>query len=393
MGIKYVILGSGRQGAASAYDLAVHGEAESITLCDQDADLAKRTSERINLLSGSDLATSTELDVADSDGLIKILDNADVCISAVPYQLNFELTKAAVENRSHFCDLGGNTDIVRQQLTLDEPAKSAGVAVVPDCGLAPGMGNSLALYALEQLELSGVKPEGIRMYCGGLPQNPKPPLDYALFFSMEGLINEYDSQTYLLADGKIQQVEPLEEIEDVQFEDPALNLEAFLTSGGTSIAPWRYEGNLKHYVYKTLRYPGHCAKVKSLRDLGLFGQDEFEVKTGITSAREAVSHVLNQSIPSDDPNDIVLLRVVGSGIHAETGQIKRLQVDLVDYHDQQTGFTAMERTTGFSTAIVAHMMGNGTIKPGAATPDPAVRASPFVEALRKRGFDLREQFE
>jgi lysine 6-dehydrogenase len=390
---SYAVLGSGRQGTAIAYDLACFGEASSIVLLDQDGALAQKAARRVNQLSGTKLARGGTLDVQDQKALLKSLVGMDVCISAVPYKFNAELTKAAIEAGAHFCDLGGNTDIVREQIGMASSAKKAGVSVVPDCGLAPGMANSLALYILERLDSINATPRQIKMYCGGLPQNPQPPLGYQMLFSMDGLINEYDSPVYSLRNGKIKELEPLTELEEVEFSEPVGRCEAFLTSGGTSTAPWRYEKSLQAYEYKTVRYPGHCEKIKVIRDLGMWEPEQESIRGTKVAPRVVFAHMAGSRLEFPDARDLVVLRVQGIGDEKKSKRPIKIQLDLIDYFDPVTGFTAMERTTGFPTAIVAILQAQGAIKPGANPPDPSVPAKPFVSALLDRGFDLRETIE
>ena len=109
--------------------------------------------------------------------------------------------------------------------------------------------------------------------------------------------------------------------------------------------------------------------------------------------RRFVSDVLERAIPADDKHDLYYSEWWRRGSIKRRQSRHSFQVDLVDYYDEVTGFAAMERTTAYSTAIVAHMMGSGVVKPGASTPDPAVPAQSFVEQLRKRGFNLIEESE
>ncbi|MCP6725795.1 hypothetical protein NL526_27445, partial [Klebsiella pneumoniae] len=88
---------------------------------------------------------------------------------------------------ANFCDLGGNNYIVDEQLALDGEAKAAGVSIIPDCGLAPGMVSVLAMHGAARFD----SVDEIHIRVGGLPQDPQPPLSYQLVFSVEGLINEY----------------------------------------------------------------------------------------------------------------------------------------------------------------------------------------------------------
>lgn len=372
MGYRYAVLGAGRQGQAAAFDLAIHGEASEVVLFDVFEEQARRAAERVNELVGRALASAAVLDVRDREHLADRLESFDTALSAVPYSFNVFITEAAIQARTHLCDLGGNTDVVFRQQELDQEAKAAQVAVVPDCGLAPGTANVLAAYALRRLERGGAHPINVKIYCGGLPQHPKGPLGYQLVFSVEGLLNEYLGPAYLLRDRQVQTVEPLTELEELKLPGVG-RCEAFITSGGTSTAPWVYQQKLQSYEYKTVRYPGHCEKIKLLRDLGLLEGE----------ARAVVAEALEEKLNFSEP-DLVVLRVVGSSSE------ESVQLDLLDFYDEKTGFTAMERTTGFSAAIVIHMLAQGDIEPGVRTPDRAVNLERYVRELLKRGFRLTE---
>src|SRR5262249_1775309 len=145
-----------------------------------------------------------ELDVSDTERATELMADYDACLSAVNYWFNLDLTRAAIEARTHFCDLGGNNTIVNEQLKLDAAAFAAGITVVPDCGLAPGMANVLAAHGMRKLD----EATSVRIRVGGLPQHPKPPLDYQLAFAVEGLINEYVERCVAVRDGVKLSVEP-----------------------------------------------------------------------------------------------------------------------------------------------------------------------------------------
>lgn len=383
MGYRYAVLGAGRQGVSAAYDLAVLGEADGITLFDVDEEDARRAAERVDGLTGRAVSRALPLDVRDEGRLETALKGFHAALSAVPYRFNVGITRAALKAETPLCDLGGSTETVFEQRKLDDEAKAAGVAVVPDCGLAPGTANVLAIYAMLLVEERQAKPREIWMYCGGLPQRPQPPLGYQLLFSLEGLLNEYLSPVHVLRDGRVRTIEPLSELEEIEFPEPVGRCEAFTTSGGTSTGPWTFEGVLDRYEYKTVRYRGHCEKIRLLRDLGLF---EGEV-------RSAVARALERRLDLRDP-DLVVLRILCRGqIDSDAGDadaVVEAQIDLLDAYDERTGFTAMERTTGYSAAIVMHLLAQGRIAPGVHTPDQAVPVEPYIEALLERGFRLTE---
>ena len=142
--MRYAVIGAGRQGTAAAYDMARFGEAEEVRLLDLDDRVATQAAARINELVGRTVATGRGIDVQDESTLATALHGVDAALSGVPYFLNVGVARAALEAGCHMNDLGGNTDIVRQELELDPWARKRGVSIVPDCGLAPGMSNTLA---------------------------------------------------------------------------------------------------------------------------------------------------------------------------------------------------------------------------------------------------------
>ena len=164
-------------------------------------------------------------------------------MSAIPYYFNLALAECAVEAGVHFCDLGGNTEIVFQQKALADRAAAKGVTVVPDCGVAPGMVNILAEYGIRQLDTV----DSVRIYVGGLPQEPEPPLNYQVVYSLEGVLDYYTTRSWVLRDGKRTQVTALSEREPVEFPEPVGTLEAFHTAGGLSTMAFRYEGKIPRW--------------------------------------------------------------------------------------------------------------------------------------------------
>jgi lysine 6-dehydrogenase len=384
MGFDYLILGAGQQGTAAAYDLARWGRADRVVLGDLDGKRAQSSAERINRLISRSIAQANQLDVSKSDTLVEQLCGYDACLSAVPYYFNAKVAEAAIAAETNFCDLGGNTEIVRRELALIKQTRRASISIVPDCGLAPGMANTLAVYAMERLEAMGGMPQDVRIYCGGLPQTPRPPLSYKLVFSIEGLTNEYFGRASILRDGKVTAVECLTESEELTF--PLLGrFEAFMTSGGTSTCPETFEGKLRSYEYKTLRYPGHLAQIKTLRDLGLLSLDPIEVDGQQVVPRALFHRLAAPRLDFPDDRDLVALRVCCVG--ELDGEATSVQYDLIDYYDEATGFAAMERMTGFPAAIVASMLAQGQVEPGAVPLERAIPAGPFMRGLLKR--DIR----
>jgi lysine 6-dehydrogenase len=385
MPFDYAVLGSGRQGTAAAYDLAVRGDARKVLVADQSLARAERAARRVNRLAGETVAEPRELDVRDETSVEKLLTGVDSFLSAVPYSFNLPITRAAIRARAHMCDLGGHLEISRAQHRLDGEASKAGIAVVPNCGQVPGMGTGLMVYAMELLD----EPEEVFMWDGGIPRSPRPPFHYLLTFHMAGLTNEYVQPGVFLRDGRIVEVEPMSELETVEFPEPIGRLEAFVAGGGTDTMPWTFEGKLRTLQNKTLRHPGHFAQLRAFYDLGLWSEDPVAVGSQKVAPRDLFHALFEPKVTFGDDEDVVIVRVVARGRKA--GRPAESRVELIDRYDPETGLTAMERTTGFCGAIVAAMMAKGTVLIGAAGFETKVPAAAFVSELRLRGFSVDER--
>lgn len=374
--MRMLVLGAGLQGTACAFDLLRHSEVTEVRLAGMPIDklppfLRAYAAPRF---------VPTPVDVRDHDAVRALMRECDAVMCALPYYFNLEMTRLAVDVGVHFCDLGGNTEIVSQQKELDEAARQRGVSVIPDCGLAPGMVNILAQHGIEQLD----RVDAVRIYVGGLPQNPEPPLNYQVVYSLEGVLDYYTTLSWVLRNGQRTQVPALSEIEPVRFPAPLGELEAFHTAGGLSTLAFRYEGTIPTMEYKTLRYPGHATIMAALRDLGFFSLEPIQVAGHRVVPREVALAILTERLAKPEARDLVALRVVVAG--ERDGRPVTLTWELVDRYDEEHGVSAMMRCTGYSLAITGWMQVKGLVSGmGVRTPDEAVPAARYVEELAQRG--------
>ena len=378
--MKVLVLGSGQMGKGAAYDLVKQDSVDEVIVADIDAKLAQSLANEVG-----DKAVAETVNAKNRDELIKVFSKADSVISAVSYTVNVLHTEVAIETGTHMCDLGGGWTIVQKQLELNDKARDAGVTVVPDCGLAPGMVSVLAREGIEYLD----RVESVRIRVGGLQQEPRPPLNYALIFSVEGLINEYIEPCVALRDGKITIEEPLVSFEEITFPEPFGKLEAFNTSGGTSTLPNTYEGKVNELDYKTIRYPGHGHKMWCLMRLGLMDSEEMDIEGTKIAPRKVLERLLEKNLPPSG-KDVTLLRVMIEGWKGT--ESRNIEYELIDYFDDATGLTSMMRTTSYPAAVTAMMMADGRIsKRGVLTPERCIPPDLFIKELRDRGLDIKHR--
>ncbi|MFL5564200.1 MAG: saccharopine dehydrogenase family protein [Gemmatimonadaceae bacterium] len=379
--MRMLVLGAGLQGSACAYDLLKNPDVKEVRL----ADLHTGHLEPFLAPFSGDRLIFTTLDVRDREATLALMRECDAVMSAIPYYFNYDLAALAVEAGVHFSDLGGNTEIVFKQKTLDAAAKKKNITVIPDCGLAPGMVNILAEHAIRQLD----SVDAVRIFVGGLPQHPQPPLNYQIVYSLEGVLDYYTTLSWVLRNGKRTQVAALSEIEPVEFGGSLGTLEGFHTAGGLSTMAFRYEGKIPTMEYKTLRYPGHARIMEAIRDLGLLELKPVDVKGVKVVPRDLVVAAMGPRLTKPDAHDLVAMRVFAEG--KKDGKPKRVGWEMVDRYDDENGISAMERSTGYSLSITGQMQARGEIgKAGVFTPDEAIPAPKYIAELAGRGLMIRE---
>jgi lysine 6-dehydrogenase len=377
MGYHYIILGSGRQGTAAAYDLAKFGDAEQIVLADFKEEVAVQAAARINRLIGREVAWGVFLDVTDYPSLLFRLKGMDVALSAVTYYHNLSISRACLESGVSLCDMGGNTDVVWSQLALDEAARKAGVSLLPDCGMGPGLINNMGVYVMDALDT----PREVYLYDAGLPRDPTPPWNYYCTFHLNGLTNEYDHEATFIRDGKICLVPTFTEREEIDFP-PLGKLEAFVISGSMSTTADSHLGKLQRYENKVLRYPGHFETFEGYKRLGLFSEEPVEVDGALVNPRHFYHKLLEGKITTAHVEDVCVMRAVGVGL--KDGRETRVTLDLIDRYDPTTGFTGMERLTGWHCALMMGFQARGEVAPGAHRME-TVPAAKIMDEIRKRG--------
>jgi lysine 6-dehydrogenase len=346
---------------------------------------AGRSSDRVNELIGFETAKPRKVDVSDYETVVSFLrdEKIDALVGATPYFYNLELTRAAIEAGSGMTDLGGNSDVVDSQLELNSVAAQRGVSIVPDCGQVPGMGTTLIVYAMEQLD----QPRDVFMWDCGLPVESEPPWHYRLTFNIEGLTNEYYGNCLYIRNGERVGVPALEEYETLNLPDPIGTLEAFTTSGGLSTASRTFEGTLRTLQNKTLRYPGNLAYLKVMQNLGLFELDPVRVDEQEVVPRHVLHELWDPQIRADvGTKDFIYIRVIALGTKDQ--EKKEVEVSLLHYYDEDTQFTAMEQGTGWHAAILTSAIARGEVEKGVIPVEEAMRGKHFVDQASKRGFEV-----
>lgn len=368
-------------GKEVARDLVQSVEVEKVFLADVHVEKAQRFISEL----GSDKIEAIALNAECDEALREVMALGDVVVNALFYTFNERVAKAAIDTEVHAVDLGGHIGgITENVLQLNEQAQAAGVTIVPDLGVAPGMVNILTGYGASKLD----EIESIKLYVGGIPTEPKPPLHYTRVFSLEGVFDHYTEPSKMIQKGSLVEVPSMTGIEPIYFDEFGV-LESFYTSGGISTLYQTFP-NVKTLEYKTIRYKGHADKFKLLVDLDFLNKDNtVEVDGHEVSVRSVVREALKKKLELGKKIDAVLLRAIIAG------EVKQEQItyeyEMVVKKDVEANITAMARATANTISVVAQMIGAGTInKRGVYPPEQIVPGDEFIVQMAKRGVVIKE---
>ena len=258
--MKILSIGCGYIGSVLAEELVNSLDFEELVICDTTKEKIEVTAKNLG-----EKVIPLQLDISNYSNLLGIMDDFDLVIGLSPGRLGFNVMKACVEKKKNLIDL---SFMAEDPFVFQETAVKAGVTIIPDCGVAPGLSNMLIGKAASQLD----EVEDAIIYVGGLPQNPKPPLDYKVTWCVEDLFEEYTRNAKIVRNGKTVEVEALQGFEEVEFEGFG-KLEGFFTD---SVRTLHHTIKAKNMWEKTLRYPGHVRKIELLRELGLLSKKPLE---------------------------------------------------------------------------------------------------------------------
>ena len=331
---KILLLGAGKIGSAIADLLAGSGDYQ-VAAVDRSKRLLR--SVKAKKLPIEKIAA----DVEDRAVLDRLMRGNDAVVSALPFYLNVPVAAAARRAEIHYFDL---TEDVATTHAIRGIARGATSAFVPQCGLAPGFISIVAYDLAQRFDALDV----VRMRVGALPQYPTNALNYNLTWSTDGLINEYCNPCEAIHEGKRIEALPLQGIE--QFSLDGITYEAFNTSGGLGTLADTLEGRVRELNYKTVRYPGHCERMRLLiNDLRL------------SERRALLKDVLEAAIPVT-LQDVVLIFVTVTGRRGP----RLLQESYASkIYAREVGgavWSAIQRTTAAGVAAMVDLLFAGKVR-------------------------------
>jgi lysine 6-dehydrogenase len=383
LSMKILILGMGLMGPAIAKNCSEDPEVTKVTGCDIDKDKLASAKKYVN----SKKFDAASLSVTDRDALTKKMKGYDVVINGTAAKFSMDVLEAAIEAKVNVVDLAGGG--YPQEGEMYSKVLKAGITVIPGCGVDPGLIDILSGQAMSKMDVV----EDVMFACGGLPKDPKPPLDYKIVFGGTRMPVR-PGKVPMIVDGKMVELDRYSEVESI-FVEGLEPMEAFLDGFPSSLLKLSLEKGVRNFRGKTVRYSGYVEKIMFLNDLGLISEKPVDYEGKEVVPRELFHKVIYPLVKFDTAAGdrditVLLVRVEGKKGSSDIS----VSYDMVDFYDEESQTTSMARTTGYTAAIVARMLGRGAIKEkGIQWPVRVIKGPLFEELLRKlrdRGVEVTE---
>lgn len=384
--MRIAVVGAGLMGPTIAMDCVENDEVENVLIIDIDSVKLRKVAESLG--SPTKLKILVQ-DVTDRNSFVRSLKDYDVACIALSRWLNVEAIWGAVEASVNVVDLSAPAKDDWEE--INQAAEKAAVTVLPGCGVEPGLTEMLAAYGMGMLD----EVEAVNIWCGGIPQDPEPPLDYKIVYGGSYLPLE-PGMVKVIVDGETKEVKRYTHGGMVRFEGVKKDLECYYDRFPETLHVVEKFRSVKRCSNKTVRYAGFCEKVNLLEECGLLSRKPIEFKGRDVVPFEIFSKIIYPKVcMGEGERDITVLRVKVEGVkeHCKTC----FTFDMVDFFDEDRGLTSMAKTTSYTAAITARMLGKHDIREkGLIFPAKAIQGKllrNLLEELSKRGVKVTEKEE
>jgi len=376
--MKGLVVGCGKVGSEIARDLAATSGFSEVVV----ADAVPSNLDKVKNLRN---VKTVKASLAQRPVIKRLMHHADVVCGALPGRIGFGLLEQAVDEGKNIVDISYTP---KNPLLLNRRALSNGCTVVPQCGVAPGFTNMCVGDASQKMD----RMNRVRVFVGGIPEKPEPPLNYRIVFSLDDVVNEYTRPVRIIENGTGKTVEPLSGRGLMNFPGVG-KLEYFLTDGLGSL-PQTFP-RVREMKELTLRYPGHAEIIDALRRLGFFSRKRVRLEGLSVEPRRLSLEVLRKALAAGTPEDVLVLRVEVEGVN-KGGRVM-MSYSVVDRYDTRRSVSAMARTTAYPCTSIAILLAKGVLTQKGVVPPEKIARDPrlfrFVLArLRERGVRVRTQF-
>lgn len=370
--MKILVLGSGLMGPAVAFNCMANPDVSQVVVCDRSQEQLDACVSKLTGMKGAERLSPVLLDLNDQVVAVELMAGFDVAIGALSRSASVLAIRAVLQAGIPLVDLARPDH--NQLLGLRREVEAADGLVILGCGLEPGLTEIMARYLAEKLD----RVDELHIKCGGIPEQPTPPLGYKIVFGGQQLPLD-ESDALVVENGQLKPVPRYSGVEPVVFPSVG-RCEAW----HEGFMPWLLElpvlKDLRAGTQKTVRWPGYAAKATVFREMGMLSREPVAVDGVQVVPKKLLDALLYPRVRLEEgERDITVFRVEVMG--EKEGRRRRYKIEMVDRYDKALDFTSMARTTSFTGAIVARMIGRGDLKTSGALPPEQVITGHLFDRL------------
>ena len=364
-------------GSEVTRDLARTSDFEEIVIADADLPKAQALAAEV----GGGRVRAIQIDVGDEATLTRALSGYDVVANATTYHFGLIATRAAINARVNYLDLGGlfNTP---KQLQMDDAARAAGITICLGCGATPGVTNLMTQHAAAQMD--GVDEVHIA-FASFRSIAPSPGL-------LDTVLDEFSagSRRFYWEDGQFVEVPAFSGARRIRFSDPVGEIETYFVPHSETHTIHRFIGKgIRRVDVRGTWRPEIMRALRAFADLELTGDHNIRLREESLSTREVLrAHILQHK--SDFCGDgewafLLNVEVVGE----RDGKPARIACNTSHPANSEWGRSATARMTGIPASIGAQKLARGEAnQTGVIAPEACFDAKPFFAELEKRGIQI-----
>ncbi|KAG6356835.1 hypothetical protein INS49_014709 [Diaporthe citri] len=253
------------------------------------------------LSAGVKSARPTALDVNDAQALDAAVAQHDLVISLIPYTFHAKVIQSAIRQKKHVVT---TSYVSPAMLELDAAAKEAGITVMNEIGLDPGIDHLWAVKTIEEVHQAGGKITSFLSYCGGLPapEASDNPLGYKFSWSSRGVLLALGNTAKYWQDGKEVEIAGKELMGAAKpyFIYPGYAFVAYPNRDSTPYNERYSIPEAQTIVRGTLRYQGFPEFIRTLVQTGFLTETPSDVLSKPTTWREATKAIVGASSSSEE---------------------------------------------------------------------------------------------
>ncbi len=386
------------------------------------------------LVAGRDNLTPLQVDVTDNKQLAELVREADLVVSFVPFQFHVAVAKICVQEKKNLVTASYTHE---DMWALDDEAKAAGITILNEIGVDPGIDHMTAMQVIDEAHEKGEKVEALVSWCGGIPapEASDNPLGYKFSWSPMAVLSAVSNDAVYLSRGEACEIagdDLLASMREVTLTKD-MELRGYANRNSLGYKEEYRIPEVKTLLRGTLRYPGFGKVIDSAKKVGLLNNQAFG-DTAPTTWRDlmseltGVSDLENNAFDSAEMNEKftwlgcfseqaikgsspieAFCSLLTEKLKYEDGEqdmiVMQHRMILTDEQGNKTfhrstlvekgepnGYSAMAKTVGYPAAIAADLILQGEItRKGVCIPVTKDIYLPVLKALKKLGIEMEEK--